>query len=450
MRIELYDNNSGQKTGIMTYRRQEIAPLFPVADKFIADLCKESEGLLVFPTDIEKAKGKIGKLPIFSLKNTKDPDIVRIETGNIMGFIGIGDIQIKIGSRFDIGRSDFLMHYMLQRVFSFNLFDYQHEREDEDIFDFLIFMFPYYLNSAVSQGLYRQYRWEEYNDPDIKGRIDIQRHIRYNTPFIGNIAYSTREYSFDNWMTQLIRHTIEFIRTKSYGQSILNQSKETRENIKTIIDCTPSYKRFDRGLVIQKNLKSAAHPFFTEYLPLQSLCLQILRMEGVRFSESEDNIFGVLIDGSWLWEEYVNVVLQGQGFTHPDNRDGKGKIYLFSDTDENGEPKPSGPRYPDFYKDDWVLDTKYKRLDHLDKVSLLDRDDIHQVRTYMSILMDKNGGVVAPLNKPQETIPRSQFKGVSGSLSIYGIHISKEQRDYGTFCELMRENEKAFIKSLNQ
>ena len=53
----------------------------------------------------------------------------------------------------------------------------------------------------------------------------------------------------------------------------------------------------------------------------------------------------------------------------------KGGIYLFDDH--------SGIRYPDFYKDDMVLDAKYKRLGSYDKVSKLDRNDVHQVIAYI-------------------------------------------------------------------
>lgn len=62
------------------------------------------------------------------------------------------------------------------------------------------------------------------------------------------------------------------------------------------------------------------------------------------------------------------------GFTHPENKLGIGAIYLF----EHG-----GQRFPDFWKDDIVLDAKYKRLaingDHLD----IDREDVHQIMAYM-------------------------------------------------------------------
>lgn len=79
--------------------------------------------------------------------------------------------------------------------------------------------------------------------------------------------------------------------------------------------------------------------------------------------------------------------MSNHAFKHPENKFHKGGIYLFDDH--------SGIRYPDFYKDDMVLDAKYKRLGSYDKVSKLDRNDVHQVIAYMTTLKVNRGGFVA-------------------------------------------------------
>ena len=70
-------------------------------------------------------------------------------------------------------------------------------------------------------------------------------------------------------------------------------------------------------------------------------------MEEVKYGESSDEICGILFDGAWLWEEYVNTILSNHGFKHPENKLHKGGIYLFDDH--------SGIRYPDFYRTIWCL-----------------------------------------------------------------------------------------------
>lgn len=439
MRINLTDNNIGQPDA-GTYWRQDVASLFPIADKTIAELCRENENLLIFPYSIESSDDRIGESSVMSILNTDDPDKVRISTGNVMGFIGVGNLQIKIKSRFDKGRDDFLLHYMLQKVLSFNLFDLSHNNEQEDVFDFIMFMFPYFLKAAMRQGVYREYQNFRHNDANLKGTIDVGRHIARNIPFVGNIAYSTREYSHDNNMTELIRHTIEFMKTKKYGQAVLNIDRETIENVNAIIEHTPLYNKNDRNSVISKNLRKKSHPYYTEYRPLQTLCLQILRMEEVKYGESDEEICGILFDGAWLWEEYVNTILSKQGFIHPENKRHKGGIYLFEGH--------SGIRYPDFYKDDIVLDAKYKRLGSYNKVSMVDPDDVHQVMAYMSALHVNKGGFIAPLEKKQDKIPKSQISGTLSYLYIFGIEISRASSSYADFCERMKEKEEEFIKSI--
>ena len=440
MRINLTDNNIGQPDA-GTFQRNDVAELFPIADKTIAELCRENENLLIFPFSIETSDDRIGESSVMNILNTDDPEKVRISTGNVMGFIGVGDLQIKIKSRFDTGRDDFLLHYMLQKVLSFNLFDLSHNNEQEDVFDFIMFMFPYFLKSALRQGVYREYQNYRHNDANLKGTIDIGRHIARNIPFVGNIAYSTREYSHDNNMTELIRHTIEFMKTKKYGQSVLNIDKETVENVNTIIEHTPLYSKNDRSSIMSKNLRMKIHPYYTEYRPLQTLCMQILRMEEVKYGESDDEICGILFDGAWLWEEYVNTILSDIGFIHPENKLHKGGIYLFDDH--------SGVRYPDFYKDNFVLDAKYKRLGSYDKVSKVDRDDVHQVIAYINALHATRGGFVAPLEKKQAKVPTSRLKDSTSTLSIFGIEISKTASSYADFCEKMKGMEKAFVESLS-
>ena len=439
MRIYLTDNNTG-KANVKTYNRNDVSALFPIADKTIGELCRENENLLIFPYCIDDSDDRIGESSVVSILNTEDPEKVKISTGNIMGFIGIGNLQVKIQSRFDKGHDDYLLHYMLQKVLSFNLFDLSHNNEQEDVFDFVMFMFPYFLKKALRQGVYREYQTHKYNNSNVKGTIDIGRHIAQNVPFVGNIAYSTREYCNDNGMTELIRHTIEYMKKKKYGKAVLDIDKETIGNVKLIIEQTPSYNENDRNRIINKNLRMKCHPFYTEYSPLRSLCLQILRMEELKYGETDDEVCGILFDGAWLWEEYVNTILQNHGFVHPENKRRKGGIYLFEDK--------SGVRYPDFYKKDIVLDAKYKRLDSYDDVARAGRDDIHQVIAYVNALNTKRGGFVSPLEDKQSIIPTKKIKGTYSTLSIFGIEICKLAASYADFCEAMKVKENEFVESL--
>ena len=244
-----------------------------------------------------------------------------VKTGNLAGFIGLNDMYITIRSRFGTENGDdYFLHYMLKKVLSVNLFNLKHTATDEQVFDFLLHLFPYFLNKALVQGLYKEYRRNEYNDCNLRGTIDISRHIKCNVPFNGRVAYRTREFSYDNHVTQLIRHTVEYIRTKRLGEMVLHTNVDTQENVFQIVSATSTYQKQDRLQVIKSNLRPVVHPYYTQYVPLQKLCLKILSHERLRYGQNKDEIYGILFDVSWLWEEYLNTLLVPLGFMHPNNR----------------------------------------------------------------------------------------------------------------------------------
>ena len=179
-----------------------------VADKTLEQL--EREGVFVFPEMVGDAEDLTKDQLI--LQSVNDTYL----SGNVMGFLGCGDERLVIESRFSKGDSDYFFQYLLDRALDFpNIVDLETDADqDNRLFNLLLFLFPYYLKSAMRKGLFKTYIRYRYNDENVKGAIDIARHITKNTPFTGNIAYSQREYSYDNQLMELIRHTIEFIKKK--------------------------------------------------------------------------------------------------------------------------------------------------------------------------------------------------------------------------------------------
>lgn len=168
---------------------------------------------------------------------------------------------------------------MLQKVLCVNVVNLSHGTTNERIFDFLLYLFPKFLKEALAQGVYKEYLRNEYNDANIRGVIDINRHLKTNLPFNGRIAYRTREFSYDNHVTELIRHTIDYIGKTSFGKMLLENDAETHASVAQIISATPSYSRQEREKIIKSNSKIVNHPYYFRYTPLQRLCLRILRHE---------------------------------------------------------------------------------------------------------------------------------------------------------------------------
>ncbi len=382
---------------------------------------KPNSELLFFTNHKEKIKDEY----IFSLDDN------HLTTYNIIGFIGLNDTELTIQSRFEKGDNDYFLHYMLAKVFSINLVDLPHEKDDKNILDFLILLFPHFLKKALNQGIYKEYKRNIYNNMNVKGSIDINLHINRNIPFNGKVAYRIREHHFDNKLTQLIRHTIEFIK-KHEWENILNED-ETANAIKQITQVTPSYNHQERRTIINQNLRPINHPYFSEYIDLQKICLQILRHQGLSYGCGKNKIYGLLFDGAWLWEEYLNTILKDCGFIHPRNDIKKNPIYLFEENKYE--------RYPDFYnkKKAMVIDAKYKLLNDKN----IDRNDMNQIISYMYVLEAKKGVFIHPFATDKTKIEEiGELKGYGGTILKYAFPIPQKSGSFIEFSKFMEEKEK--------
>ena len=406
-----------------------------IADKTLEQL--EREGVFVFPEIIRDTEDLTKEQMILQTVN----DTFR--SGNVMGFLGCGDERLIIESRFCGESEDYFFQYLLDRVLDFpNIVDLEADaNQDNRLFNFLLFLFPYYLKTAMRKGLFKKYIRCQYNDGNVKGTIDVARHIKWNTPFVGNVAYSQREFSYDNSLMELVRHTIEFIKGKPYGNNLLLKVKD---EVKLVINATPSYEAYDRQKVIDVNKKNAIrHAYFREYLALQRLCLLILRHQKHQIGFGSRQIYGILFDGAWLWEEYISSLIEDY-FYHPMNKSRKGAQRLF-----NGSV---GLIYPDFIsrnKENRVIaDAKYKPIDNIGNRDYL------QVLAYMFRFDAKAGFYLYPEAEGAEDLKLWMNSGSTFeenvtprddiSITKHGLKIPAKATDYDDFAAKMIAFEQEF------
>lgn len=418
----------------------ELDDLRVIADVEISNISLEDyPNLLVFPDSFRSYDRDFGNKIICSIADEGR----KLCTNSMVGFIGRNNTHLSIHSRFaDNGKEDFFLHYMLQRVAKITLFNLQHTMDGDSVFDFLLYLFPLYLKNAISQGVYRQYITHKYNDANVRGVIDVSRHIKYNEPFNGSVAYTTREYSYDNHITQLIRHTIEFI-SKNGGDDILNIDEDTKQAVAQIIGATPSYINNELQSVINKNLTPIAHPYYNEYAPLQRLCLQILRHEELKYGQEEDEVYGVLIDAAWLWEEYLAIVLEGR-YNHYLKERGK-RFYLFENFQQI---------IPDYLSIDKkiVADAKYIPLNRESWYGEEMATSIYyKTITYMYRFCSNQGFLFYPYPdedvKPTPLKIKTEIAGVNGgTITKLGLRIPSNCDGYPSFCASMGKYEQDFIK----
>ena len=404
-----------------------------IANKTLEQL--EKEGIFVFPETVSKSKDLDEEQMI--IQEVNDTYV----TGNIMGYIGYGDERLAITSRFNEG-DDYLFQYLLEKVLDFpNVFDLKTDSINNDrMFSLLIFLFPSYLSAAVRKGLFKQYVTKHYNDDNVRGSIEIDRHIKHNTPFVGNIAYSQREYTQNNYLTHLIRYTIEFIKKKPYGARIL---RKVKDETRLIVNATPDYdSKSLKKFILQNKKHIVRHAFYHEYRLLQKLCILILCNDKHQVGVGHQKIHGILFDGSWLWEEYINSII-GEYFFHPMNKERKGGQWLFAGN--------TGRIYPDFIGKNIniVADAKYKPLGNIRG------DDYLQLLAYMMRFEVPKAIYFYPETSDSSDISLFLNRGNSylanvtprNDLSVikHGLIIPKDMKDYKDFSIQMKKNESLFV-----
>jgi conserved domain protein len=410
-----------------------------VSDKTLEQL--EREGVFVFPEIIKDAKDITKNQMILQICNDM------YCTGNVMGFLGSGDERLIIESRFSRGENDYFFQYLLEKVLDFPNFISldTNANQEERMFNLLLFLFPHYLKVAARKGAFKTYIRNKYNDGNVRGTIDIARHIKNNIPFLGDIAYNQREYSFDNYLMELVRHTIEHIKSKSYGHKLLNNVKD---EIKLVVDSTPQYNAADRRTILEANRKNTIrHAYYHEYRDLQRLCILILQNQKHKLGVGQQKVYGILFDGAWLWEEYINSLISDM-FYHPMNKSGSGAQKLFAGG--------IGLIYPDFIgknsTERVIADAKYKPIDNIANKDYL------QVLAYMFRFDSKRGYYLYPDstdsgNKCLMMNEGSTYEGdVSAkkdvSITKLGLRIPCESKDYEEFKRQITTNEIVFVKSI--
>lgn len=408
-----------------------------IANKNVEEL--ESTNLFLFPPKVSDVDDLDASH--FLLMTNSD----EIRTTNVMGIIGYKNESLFIGSRFDQG-SDYFFYYLLKKVLNMNVINTEVNMENQSGFlELLIPLFPKFLNNAMKKGLYKEYKVRHYNDTNIKGAIDFNRHIKRNIPFLGKIAYNTREFSYENHVIHLIRYTIEFIKRRKNLRKVLYMNEVTQENVHVIEENSLYFDSINAAKIIHQNIrKPVRHGYYFEYQALQRLCIVILRAESNYFNKNSSNeVYGILFDGAWLFEEYINSLI-GDQFLHPQNTKGIGRHYLFNNA--------NGLIYPDFISrtglNRKIADAKYKPInnirgrDYLQLVAYIHRFEAYEgyfIYPFQKSVSEDGEKILSLLSGVDKTFVRNPETRVIK----LGIGIPGKEPDFNTFEQSMLNEETA-------
>ena len=153
-RLKIKDNSQTGKNNFWEIGRLTSR----IADKTLEQL--ERDGIFVFPERVTETEDITkDQLILQSINDT-------FRAGNVMGFLGYGNERLIIESRFGGEKEDYFFQYLLERVLDFPaIVDLKTDADQNNrLFNFLLFLFPHYLRTAMRKGLFKKYVRNGYND----------------------------------------------------------------------------------------------------------------------------------------------------------------------------------------------------------------------------------------------------------------------------------------------
>lgn len=408
--------------------------------------------VLFCPSDAAELLPQDGAEPIFALEPLEDNRWC-VRTSNLVGFLECNGLTISIGSRFDSeDGSSFFLPYLIARTL--HIPPLELDWEQVSAYDLLPLLFPAALTRALGSGLFKQYQRVSTNGSCFKSSLAVAAHLKHNLTsglvsgraFGRKVASVSSQLRADNPVTQLVRHTIELMRSKPALAPLLAVNASVVTAVRRIELATPSFRSSALVSVVKANREPCSS---LTYRPLQQLCLKLLTAfaPSLSLSQEPDQVYGVLFDISYLWEEYLATVLEPQGFEHPRNKAGLGALYL----DRN----QSFLAYPDFYRlssdstlaeprADLVLDAKFKRYDTYAPA----RDDIVQMLTYLHVLKAPRAFLLCPTQRADPLVSHYEFCGLGGTVDVAFLPIPAQAESFADFCTQMAQAEAELLASL--
>ncbi len=414
---------------------------------------------------IDKKSKKDNDLIISVSNYTKDnKNIFEAKTGNYIGKFVWGlpnskkNVKIDIKSRFP----DLFLKRMLNfanDVFldDINLFDAKsNDKENIDYSKFIIYyMFIQKLEKAFLLGLPKTYKSINHHDMKIKGKIDINKFIRFDIPFKGKISSVSRELREIQEIIDSLYKAIDIIdKSDLIGKKI--------SHIKTHLKQNKSNNNITKE-TIAKAMKSKAlqNPIFSSYNKVLEYAKIIIEGGNLKEKKDEkDKTFGFLVNVAELFEIYIYKLIQNS----------------FPDWEVSHEPKLESysdlfyqrKMYPDIVmeKDNNILvfDAKYKKMlmrESGNNGGDIDRNDFFQINTYMSYYKNEGkkvlaGGLLYPIegefNKNEyhsnDWLGNNETKFIIDGIELFELNKIDNEKEETEKMVVLKEGERKVIERI--
>lgn len=284
-----------------------------------------------------------------------------LTTGNLIGYVKLGDYSLKVGSRF----GDCFLQYIIADADGFLEVDNLGGEGLVDGYRWLLaFLWNIKFKRAYRLGLPKTYATKTDRTSRVRGTIDAVDYFRNVTS--GKYLCSYREHSYRNSATALFVKAYEAIESFSFCQ-------HTRSIYRAFLAANQGAKRSRREIL---NTPFFTNPFYNDYNVLIDLSKRVINDLGDDFGSQRDSS-AYMFDISMLFEYFIRKLIK------------RGGVRLLGKFERKYQIPTAASGYkrklePDLIidMDDGicVFDVKYKIFD---KKYGVGREDLFQLHTYI-------------------------------------------------------------------
>lgn len=313
--------------------------------------------------------------------NNKQP---YLKTGNYIGYLSVGEIVIDIGTGYeDEDGNDYFLNRMLN-VANNILFDSYDARSAKKtdvqnrISYLLTYMFISTFRKAIAMGVPSQYKKIVEHGLNVRGRISMKDYITRDMIYGYKLTYSYNQLTYVQEIIDVLYTAMDVIK-KNNSQFLSRDLEKYYNQLKQLY----SGKRPSHGTIrnVTKH-KALLNPIYGPYKKALKWAVALIENENINYSdEGEEDVSGLLLDVSELWEVYLANLLERRFAQKGYNVIQQEEIKLYKDTFF------ARPNYPDILLENKnentivVLDAKFKKMDFT--YDDVDRGDLFQINHYV-------------------------------------------------------------------
>ncbi len=256
------------------------------------------------------------------------------------------------------------------------------------------------LEKLATLGLPKIYTPVHHHGHTLKGKVDINRFIKKDIPFLGRISSVRNEQHYVQEIIDLLHAALVIVEKSQIGKIVSQRVFQIRN-----LTSNHTNKRFINEQIIQNalNHKSIRNSLYAKYKPVLKSAESIIKnTSNSKTGTTTSN--SLIFDVSLLWESYLYNLLKNKCNTdgcevlHEDPlltyKDSFFERYMYPDITIKKDGKVL------------VLDAKSKRMNMRKGGNVsggVKRDDFYQIHTYMSYYNNQEdligGGLLYPITK---------------------------------------------------